>query len=29
MFAHYSYLWNGMINDAAVFAARRVGGLAT
>jgi cutinase len=28
MFAHLSYLWNGMIDQAATFAARRVSGLA-
>lgn len=28
MFAHYSYMWNGMIDEAATFAARRVVGLA-
>ncbi len=29
LFAHLSYLWNGMIDQAAVFAARRVLGTAT
>ncbi|BBX70358.1 cutinase family protein [Mycolicibacterium psychrotolerans] len=29
LFAHFSYLWNGMIDQAAVFAARRVLGTAT
>ena len=29
MFAHYSYVWNGMIDEAATFAARRVTGLAS
>ncbi|WP_240431235.1 cutinase family protein [Mycobacterium kyogaense] len=28
MFAHYSYVWNGMIDEAATFAARRVTGVA-